>query len=220
MEALKDLAKQLYIRDPRKLFVAAKSRGLEVTTKSATEALKTNIAKQVLSMKPRALGKTAATGPEKTFQADLIDFALNTDAKKASGHKFVLVVEDVFTREVSATPLKSKDAAAVKRAFKADLDLLEAKPNPIVSTDAGKEFSSLDTITGLYHIVKNPADRNSLGVVDRAIQTIKRNLADASTRAKDFDWSKEIGKVVSAYNSTYHSTTYAAPEDVKKQPAT
>ena len=45
MEALKDLAEKLYIRDPRKLFVAAKSRGLEVTTKLATEALKKNIAK-------------------------------------------------------------------------------------------------------------------------------------------------------------------------------
>jgi hypothetical protein len=107
MEALKDLAEKLYIRDPRKLFAAAKARGLEVTSKFATEALKTNIAKQVLSLPPRALGKTAATGPEKSFQADLIDFALNTDAKKASGHRYVAVVEDVFTREVSATPLKS-----------------------------------------------------------------------------------------------------------------
>ena len=56
--------------------------------------------------RPRALGKSAAEGPNDRLQADLIDFSQNTRGKTRYG----LVVMDVFTREAAVEPLQNKNA--------------------------------------------------------------------------------------------------------------
>ena len=61
----------------------------------AFEALKADVGRQVQAPRPRALGKSAAEGPNDRLQADLIDFSQNTRGKTRYG----LVVMDVFTRE-------------------------------------------------------------------------------------------------------------------------
>ena len=66
----------------------------------AFEALKADVGRQVQAPRPRALGKSAAEGPNDRLQADLIDFSQNTRGKT----KYGLVVMDVFTREAARTP--------------------------------------------------------------------------------------------------------------------
>ena len=63
----------------------------------AFEALKADVGRQVQAPRPRALGKSAAEGPNDRLQADLIDFSQNTRGKTRYG----LVVMDVFTREAA-----------------------------------------------------------------------------------------------------------------------
>ena len=64
---------------------------------------------------------------------------------------------------------------------------------------------------------KDPADANALGVVDRAIQTIKTKLAE-SLSEEPGEWASRIKEVVSAYNSTPHATVHGEPEEVKNNP--
>ena len=63
LEQLWGLADELLIRDPRKLYQAAIKRGIAATQKQATEALSTNVARQVLAPAPKSVGKSAAPGP-------------------------------------------------------------------------------------------------------------------------------------------------------------
>ena len=85
MEALRDLADDFNVRDPRKLYRLARQRDLDVTQAMAFEALKADVGRQVQAPRPRALGKSAAEGPNDRLQADLIDFSQNTRGKTKYG---------------------------------------------------------------------------------------------------------------------------------------
>jgi hypothetical protein len=54
-------------------------------------------------------------------------------------------------------------------------------------------------------------------VVDRAIQSLKRKLAE-SLSAEPGEWATRIKEVVAAYNSTPHATVHGEPDDVRKNP--
>ena len=114
MEALRDLADDFNVRDPRKLYRLARQRDLDVTQAMAFEALKADVGRQVPAPRPRALGKSAAEGPNDRLQADLIDFSQNTRGKT----KYGLVVMDVFAREAAVEALQNKNAETVGRATK------------------------------------------------------------------------------------------------------
>ena len=63
------------MRDPRKLYRLARQRDLDVMQAMAFEALKADVGRQAQAPRPRALGKSAAEGPNDRLQADLIDFS-------------------------------------------------------------------------------------------------------------------------------------------------
>ena len=212
MEALRDLADDFNVREPRKLYRLARQRDLDVTQAMAFEALKADVGRQVQAPRPRALGKSAAEGPNDRLQADLIDFSQNTRGKT----KYGLVVMDVFTREAAVEPLQNKNAATVGRATKrAARELTGDDGNFVVTTDLGNEFATLDRELP----AKRPEDRNAIAVVDRGIQTLKKDLATRVAR-KGGQWSDHFERAAGAYNARPHETVHGAPEDVEKQPAT
>ena len=176
MEALRDLADDFNVRDLRKLYRLARQRDLDVTQAMAFEALKADVGRQVQAPRPRVLGKSAAEGPNDRLQADLIDFSQNTRGKT----KYGLVVMDVFTREAAVEPLQNKNAETVGRATKrAAKELTGDDGNFVVTTDLGNEFATLDRELpeNAVHRTKRPEDRNAIAVVDRGIQTLKKDLA-------------------------------------------
>ena len=71
------------MRDPRKLYRLARQRDLDVTQAMAFEALKADVGRQVQAPRPRALGKSAAEGPNDRLQADL-NFSQNTRGKRST----------------------------------------------------------------------------------------------------------------------------------------
>ena len=197
MEALRDLADDFNVRGPRKLYRLARQRDLDVTQAMAFEALKADVGRQVQAPRPRALGKSAAEGPNDRLQADLIDFSQNTRGKT----KYGLVVMDVFTREAAMEPLQNKNAETVGRATKrAARKLTGDDGNFAVTTDLGNEFATLDR-------------------EHRGIQTLKKDLATRVAR-KGGQWSDHFERAAGAYNARPHETVHGAPEDVEKQPAT
>ena len=223
MEALRDLAGDFNVRDPRKLYRLARQRDLDVTQAMAFEALKADVGRQVQAPRPRALGKSAAEGPNDRLQADLIDFSQNT--RTGGKTKYGLVVMDVFTREAAVEPLQNKNAETVGRATKrAARELTGDDGNFVVTTDLGNEFATLDRELpeNAVHRTKRPEDRNAIAavaVVDRGIQTLKKDLATRVAR-KGGQWSDHFERAAGAYNARPHETVHGAPEDVEKQPAT
>ena len=53
----------------------------------------------------------------------------------------------------------------------------------MVTTDLGNEFATLDReLPKAVHPTKRPEDRNAIAVVDRGIQTLKKDLATRVAR--------------------------------------
>ena len=119
LDLLRRLARDFNVRDARKLYQIAKREFPDqpaVTVNRAREALRGDVARQVLAPKPRSLGKSAAEGPNDRLQADLIDFSQKPGAPRSTG----LVVTDVFTREAVTRALPNKNAETVARAAGGD----------------------------------------------------------------------------------------------------
>ena len=119
-------------------------------------------------------------------------------------------------------PLQNKNAETVGRATKrAARELTGDDGNFVVTTDLGNEFATLDRELpeNAVHRTKRPEDRNAIAVVDRGIQTLKKDLATRVAR-KGGQWSDHFERAAGAYNARPHETVHGAPEDVEKQPAT
>ena len=202
MEALRDLADDFNVRDPRKLYRLARQRDLDVTQANGLRGAEGRRGPAGASATaPRALGKSAAEGPNDRLQADLIDFSQNTRGKT----KYGLVVMDVFTREAAVEPLQNKNAETVGRATKrAARELTGDDGNFVVTTDLGNKFATLDRELPAEAVrrTKRPEDRNAIAVVDRGIQTLKKDLATsvASSNFATATYSETTNSLSVAYD--------------------
>ena len=216
---LEQLARDFNVRDPRKLFQIARREfpdRRDLTSARAAAALRGDVARQVLAPKPRSLGKSAAEGPNDRLQADLVDFSQNTRGR----NKYGLVVQDVFTREIATKALPDKRAETVTRAAAEIIpDLVQEEGNYVVTTDLGNEFQGLEAALpgGAVHRQKDPTDRNATAVVDRAIQTLKKDLAGMVAR-RGGGWGEHVDEAAEAYNARPHQAVTVAPEDVETMP--
>ena len=214
---LEQLARDFNVRDPRKLFQIARREfpdRRDLTSARAAAALRGDVARQVLAPKPRSLGKSAAEGPNDRLQADLVDFSQNTRGR----NKYGLVVQDVFTREIATKALPDKRAETVTRAAAEIIpDLVQEEGNYVVTTDLGNEFQGLEAALpgGAVHRQKDPTDRNATAVVDRAIQTLKKDLAGMVAR-RGGGWGEHVDEAAEAYNARPHQAVTVAPEDVER----
>ena len=91
----------------------------------------------------------------------------------------------------------------------------------MVTTDEGREFQTLEEALpeSAVHRTKRPEDRNATAVVDRLIQTLKKDLAGDVAR-RGGKWDDHVEDATLAYNRRPHEAVHAAPEDVEQQPAT
>ena len=216
---LEQLARDFNVRDPRKLFQIARREfpdRRDLTSARAAAALRGDVARQILAPKPRSLGKSAAEGPNDRLQADLVDFSQNTRGR----NKYGLVVQDVFTREIATKALPDKRAETVTRAAAEIIpDLVQEEGNYVVTTDLGNEFQGLEAALpgGAVHRQKDPSDRNATAVVDRAIQTLKKDLAGMVAR-RGGGWGEHVDEAAEAYNARPHQAVTVAPEDVETMP--
>ena len=183
---LEQLARDFNVRDPRKLFQIARREfpdRRDLTSARAAAALRGDVARQVLAPKPRSLGKSAAEGPNDRLQADLVDFSQNTRGR----NKYGLVVQDVFTREIKRAETVTRAAAEIIPS------LVQGEGSYVVTTDLGNEFRGLEGALpgGAVHRQKDPTDRNATAVVDRAIQTLKKDLAGMVAR-RGGGWGEHV----------------------------
>ena len=143
----------------------------------------------------RGLAARAGQVAPRRLQADLIDFSQNTRGKT----KYGLVVMDVFTWEAAVEPLQNKNADGGPRHQGAARELTGDDGNFVVTTDLGNEFTTLDRElpAEAVHRTKRPEDRNAIAVVDRGIQTLKKNLATRVAR-KGGQWSDHFERAARA----------------------
>ena len=132
-----------------------------------------------------------------------------------TGCKYILVMIDLFTRFVVATPLPNMNAQTIVDAVETKWFLVFDRPRRIL-TDRGANFESavFSNFCTLNNIVKSRTTAyhpQSNGACERVNQTIKKGLQKLLNNQNLEKWDTVLPYVVSAYNSTVHSSTQFTP---------
>ena len=222
IDKLQTLAADLGQPGVDKLYIAAKRRGINVTKKQVAAALSRIGERQIFRPIQPSKGKSASEGVDVRFQMDLIDLHNDTAFDKSgAANKFILIVINVFTREIYARSLAKKDPTTVSLELASILDELPIDPK-IIASDNGNEFKGpVSTLLEKRQIAqrfKAVGDVNALGVIDRAIQTLKKTMAKIMADGRVRNWQDALKKAVASYNHSYHSTVHDAPSDVRADP--
>ena len=114
IEKLQKLSSDLGNPGAEKLFIAARRRGLKMKKKEVNTLLSRLGERQIFQPIQPSKGKSASEDIDARYQMDLID--LHTDAafeKTGGTQKYVLILINVFTREVFASPMANKEPSTV-----------------------------------------------------------------------------------------------------------
>ena len=119
--------------------------------------------------------------------------------------KFILVVQDVFSRKIWAEALVTKQPEEVLRAFKRILEKIREEGCQIsdrLTTDAGGEFAGVKKFMGeMNRQYRVRTSQRSLATLDNAIGQLKKALARDLRKNQTDDWAARLQNVVSGQNS-------------------
>ena len=218
---LKDLHEKVGDVDVDKLLRAAKKDGLKVTRDLVKDYLSTDAPAQIFRKLPESKGKTGAEAQGFRLQADLIDYKTRKATWNGTKYSVVLVIMDVASRRVWALPAKTKAPQHIGPVLYRMIRTIKNAPGMeqglgVITTDQGAEFSGASANVleneGITHRIKDPQDPNAISTLDRAIQTIKRRLAQ-SLAGKSGPWPSRVAQVVLQYNNTFHPAIRDEPGD-------
>ena len=209
-QQLEDIYDRLRAFSVSQLRFAALREGVGVSLKDVEQFINKKYEKQLFRKPNLSEGKTASRGPGEEYQIDLI-FLSEFDSPKV-----VLVVMDTFNRRVSLEPASNKKPTTVAAAFRR---VLERMPAPkAIASDSGAEFGGpFDAmLTNLNIVHKVRRGINSLGMLDKNIQSLKRQIGQRLSRKKDLKFEAVIPLVEQAFNASRHSALGMTPNDVMK----
>ena len=171
-QQLRKLSNDLGNPGVQALWLAVRRNGINLMKKDIEAFVKSKGEKQVFSAVQPSKGKTVSEGLDARWQMDLA-FGVAAD-----GYTAYLVAVNVFDRFTYATPLKSKEPVQVALALEKLIRDAPTKPK-VISSDNGNEVlgpvSKLLVKHKIAQVFKAVGDVNATGVVDRAIQTLKRS---------------------------------------------
>ena len=129
--------------------------------------------------------------------------------------KYLITIEDNFSKFLWATTANNKDAKSVELAIKTSFFFC-GKP-AILQTDNGKEF--INTIVETYLEDQGVEFKHgrlyhpqSQGLIERANRTIQKALAQAYHKHKsNFNLQSNLIDIVDTYNDNVHTTLKVTP---------
>ena len=220
---LKELHKKVGDVGVDKLWRAAKKDGLAgVNRETVRDYLSTDAPAQIFRKLPESKGKTGAEAQGFRLMADLIDYSRRKAKWNGAEWGYVLVLMDVASRRVWAVPTKTKApqhvAPALYRLIRTVKNSDGIKGLGTITTDMGPEWTGQSANVmeneGVAHRDHDPADANVTGVLDRAIQTLKRRLAQSlAGKGRSGPWPSRVAQVVKQYNDTYHPAIRDEPAE-------
>uniref|UniRef100_A0A3Q1EDR0 Gypsy retrotransposon integrase-like protein 1 n=1 Tax=Acanthochromis polyacanthus TaxID=80966 RepID=A0A3Q1EDR0_9TELE len=130
------------------------------------------------------------------------------------GHKYVLVVQDHFTKYVNAFPMSDQKDATVAQLLCERYITEHGVPEELFS-DQGRQYESdiSHTMCQRLNIKKkrtSPYHPHGNGMVERFNRTLKEQLAKL-VHQNGGEWDHYLSAVVLSFNSTPHSSTGYSP---------
>jgi len=202
----------------QKLHMLAKLEGVKATLKDIETFLSKQYAQQIYSKKiPQKRGHIVSFLPDLRYQMDLVD--MSNFSRTNGGFKWILMMVDIFNRKMYAYLLKNKNKDSILDAL---TDFFKKHHPEIIISDNDTGFNS-NLIKKLFdkHDSKNfmvePNDHKALGMIDRAIQTIKNVIYKYMKQENTTSYFKELQRIIEAYNNTPNSGIFnIAPNEVEK----
>ncbi|XP_036001790.1 uncharacterized protein LOC118565513 [Fundulus heteroclitus] len=134
--------------------------------------------------------------------------------KTERNNRYVLVIQDYFTKWVDAFPLPNDKAVTVAEVLASEWVCRYGAPQTLHS-DQGRNFESevfqkMCTLFGIEKTHTTPFRPQSDGQVERFNATLQKILATTAERCH-WDWDLMIPYAVMAYRATKHSATGFSP---------
>ncbi|RVW92749.1 Transposon Ty3-I Gag-Pol polyprotein [Vitis vinifera] len=141
-----------------------------------------------------------------------IDIIGKISPKSSSGHEFILVAIDYFTKWVEATSYARLTSAGVASFIRSHIICRYGVPHELIS-DRGVHFrAEVDTLVQRYSIRHHRSSAyrpQTNGVVEAANKNIKRILRKMVETSRD--WSEKLPFALWAYRTSFRTSTGATP---------
>ena len=141
-----------------------------------------------------------------------IDIIGNISPKSSSGHEYILVAIDCFTKWVEATSYAGLTATRVAKFIRSHTIYRYGVPHELIS-DRGAHFKGeVDTLVqeyGIQHHRSSTYRPQTNGAVEAANKNIKRILRKMVETSKD--WSEKLPFALWAYRTSFRTCTGATP---------
>ncbi len=152
---------------------------------------------------------------DQQWEADLVD--MREFKNKNKGNNYLLTVIDVLSKYAWAIPLRDKKSQTIIKAF--TKIFLEKKPI-FLRTDKGKEFlnkffKGFLKNNKVYHFTSNNSDIKC-AIVERFNRTLKGRMFKYFTANGTRVWYNVIDDLITAYNSSKHSSIKMSPVEALK----
>ena len=211
MNEVEEIFEELNYPSAPRLKRVLQQRGIAFDPKEVDRLAKGESVRQVQAAPPLFKGKIWSSDLNDRWFADLIDFtaAPSDGGAKTSleatkdNERYILVVQDVFSRRLWARALKSKQAEEVAEAFGDILRDSGEKPRSL-TTDGGSEFSNVfKDLVARNDIEIHTKDRyepNVISTLDIAIGYLKKALVRVARKKSTNDWASILDAVVQGQN--------------------
>jgi hypothetical protein len=154
---------------------------------------------------------------DEIWAIDIADFSYYKDFN--DGYIFALCVIDVFSKFAWVTPLKTKSAQEVNKAFKDIIKYSKRKPK-FVWVDQGTEFYNKifeQTLKSQNIQMYSTFGEHKASVVERFIRTLKDWIYRHFITQTTVDWVEYIPELMNIYNNKHkHSSIKMTPEKASK----
>lgn len=147
-----------------------------------------------------------------TLQADLIE--MQPYSKVNRGHRYILIVIDVFSKMAYAEPSKDKTGKVATKAMECIIkNVYRQNPHHQINnlhTDEGTEFfnSTMKRLLEKYKINHYHTFSNlKASIVERLIRTIKHRLYMQFSLQGNNKWLQILPEVIARYNNTRYILT-------------
>lgn len=199
------------------VYIAAKSLDPTTTRKSVKKELRAidsyTLHKPV--RKPTLYRRVITHGIDYLYQCDLVDLIkyhqVNDD------YKYIITIIDCFSKKAWAFKLKRKTGKAIVDVMKPFFRTNKPKK---IQFDQGTEFYNRLFLNLLkqhkIHHYSVFSDKKA-AIVERFNRTLKTRMFRHFTATGSYRWVDALQDLIDGYNSTRHSSTKFAPNDVKKQ---
>ncbi|MGH0129906.1 UNVERIFIED_CONTAM: hypothetical protein FKN15_018760 [Acipenser sinensis] len=150
-----------------------------------------------------------AKHPFEKIAADITELPLT-----ARGYRYVLVVQDYFSKYVNLYPLQDQRASTIAVCLFERYVQEHGLPE-MIHTDQGRQFEAdliqqLCTHFGINKTRTTAYHPQGDGLVERFNRTLKDQLAKILYQ-KGTEWDEHLGQVQLAYNTSVHSSTGYTP---------